>query len=738
MQRNNQRLNPEIMQLRGIEPVSEPVELKIQQTGNRPNLQSESDMLAFAESLNKFANGTLSLDRAARLQAENQAKEIYLKQQSSNKKVWKNLSEEIPAIARFNPYTKDYYNDLVAEKIAQDSIADMQLQYSQQQLSAKEPKDIEEFFAQHKEKLNTALNDEGLSPKNAIKAVESFETAKTAMTKQYIPANAEYNYKRGLGIVREKIVNKLNETDLTYLKPDEKIKTIKSTIQSITDEASQNGVVAEDLAKEVGSSLFNYIANTLDDDGGFLDEAELLQALKEIKIDGRTLNELVPNFDVQIKEFIDKSYEGSISRATRSARLEEAKTKNAYVMACMELSEYMSTLSGEPNSYENSVKIKAKIDEICSKDAYFRRCTGDVYNYAFNTNRTIEAFNSRFANKGKVAEFMTNIALNPSSVDLGQAGDLYRSGEISLEDYNSILSGYSRAKEGQLNTETQLLATQYKEQIEIIRNNQDLDDEFKQQKINEINNAYISAFRQLSNPFQQNPNAFNEYQNTFNTLTKDLDKQNKAFQKQREDDERLKILNTKLDKTKPVAEQGMFKSMTYNYKPYVPVGRKALLADRPENQINVFYANKDVSYLYNQPVSVTSPYGKARSNGKKHGGVDYAPNGGDKAGKNTLVVNVVGKGKVYKGYDKTSGKYVKVNMLKNPDCSYYVMHLNNYVMGLDNGMVVNAYTPLGYMGNTGHVVGSNGSDGTHTHIQFEYKGHTVDEKTWLNYLRNKQ
>lgn len=735
---NNQRITPEITQLRGIEPVSEPIELKVQQIGNRPSLQSESNMLAFADSLNKFANGTLSLDRAARLQAENQAKEIYLKQQTSNKKVWKKLSDEIPVMSRFNPYTKEYYNDLVAEKIAQDNISNLYLDYTQQQLATKSPKELEELFGNYQENLNKTLNDEGLSPSNSIKAIESFENAKTTLSKQYVSANAEYNYKKGLGVVREKIVNKLNELDLTGMKSDDKIKAFKSTIQTITDKSVQEGIIAEDMAKEVGSAMFSYIANTLDDDGGFLDEAELLQALKEIKIDGRTLNELIPNFEYQLKEFMDRSYENSINRATREARLEEAKTKNAYVMACMELSEYISNLAGEPNSYENSIKIKAKIDEICSRDPYYRRCVGDVYNYAFNTNKTIEAFNSRYANKGQVADLLTNIALNPNSVDIGSVGDLYKSGEISLEDYNSVLNGYSRAKEGELNAEVQLLASQYKTQMDILNNNQELDDEFKQKKINEINNAYIAAFRQLSNPFQQNPNAFNEYQKTFNTLTKDLPKQSEAYIKQREADEKLKVLNSSLDKNKPVAEQGMFKSMTYHYKSDVPIGFKGLISDGSEYVKNYFEANQDVSHLYNQSVAVTSPYGKARANGSKHSGTDYAPTGGDKAGKNTLVVNVVGKGKVFKGYDNTSGKFVKVTMVNNPDCSYYVMHLNKYVYGLNNGMVVNAYTPLGYMGNTGHVIGTNGSDGTHTHIQFEYKGRTVDEKTWLNYLRNKQ
>lgn len=728
MQNNVQRLLPEAIQLKGFSPVSEPVELRVQTGDSGMSFQNEKDMLALADSLNKFANGISSIDRALRIQADNQAREIYLSQEDKNKREWSKITKDVPFASRLNPYTKDYYNNLVAEKIAQDNISQMQLDYTKNQIATKSPDEVKEFFNVYKQNLSKDLENEGLAPRNAIKAVEAFEIAKTAATREYIPANAEYNYKKGLGLFREKLTSSLLNLDLSKMQASDKIQSITAAISKETSEATANGVISEDIAEQIGNSLFNYITTTLDDDTALLDEAELLQALKNVKIDGRTLNELIPNFDVQIKSYIDKAYDGTINKAMRASRMEEARTKNAFVMGSMELTNYIDTLSGDPNSYENSQKIKSFIETLSSKDPYYKRNKADYYQLAFNQNKVIEAFNDNYSNKGLVADYLKNATFNPNGISLENLYNDYMSGKIDGSSYKSILTSIDQSQKGDLDIDSRLLTKVYDDQIQILKRMDNLDPEFQQDIINKINTEFITAYRGLNSPTFKNPNAFNEYQRRYNEITLDIDKKNAEYVRLKKADKLIRDLNLKLDKTQPIPKQGMFKT-TYQYSQGLQVYN---INDKNFNA-HVYRANEDVSNLLNRSVSVTSPYGKARSNGKKHGGVDYAA-ANDMLGKTTLVVNVMGRGKVQTGYDKQSGNFARVTMLENPDCAYYVMHLSRFVPDLRNGMIINANTPLGYMGNTGHVIGSNGSDGTHTHVQYTYKGKVVSEWEWRKHL----
>lgn len=729
MQTNVQRLMPEATQLKGFSPVSEPVELRVHQVNKGLSFQNEKDMLALADSLNKFANGVSSVDRALRLQAENQARELYLKQEDKNKKEWSKITKSIPFASRLNPYTKDYYNNLIAEKLAQDNISEMQLEYTKNQIATKNPEEVQEFFNTYKKNLSQDLENEGLAPRNAIKAVEAFEIAKTATTKEYIPANAEYNYKKGLGLFREKLSASLLNLDLSKKQSADKIQTISALITQQATTAVENGVIAEDVAEQIGNSLFNYISTTLDDDTALLDEAELLEALKNVKIGDRTLNQLIPNFDVQIKSYIDKAYDSAINKEMRASRMEDAKTKNAFVMGSMELTSYISTLSGDSNSYENSQKIKAFIEELSSKDGYYKRNKADFYQLAFNQNKVIEAFNDSYSNKGIVADYLRNATFNPQSISMENLYNDYMQGRIDGNSYKSILTVIDQSQKNELDVEAKLLSQVNNDQIQILKKMENLEPEFQQDIINQVNSEFITAYRSLNSPNKKNPNAFNEYQRRFNEITFDIEKKNAEFIRRKREQRTIRNLNNNLNKNQKVAEQGLFKniftSKQYNIDTYKYPKHNSL-----KNKF--YYANQDVSKLINQKIYMTSPQGMR--NGKFHKGYDYAA-ATDRQSKNTLVVNVFGKGKVQTGYEANgAGKFVKVTMLSNPKCSYYVMHLDQFVTGLNNGMIINANTPLGYMGNTGRVRGAGGSDGTHTHVQFEYNGKAVDEMAWRKYL----
>lgn len=733
---NNERLLPEFSQLRGIEPSSRPVELRVQETGNRPTFQKESDMLAFADSLEKFASGTLTLDRAARLQGQEQAKNLYLQQKEQNKKVWNKLTDKAPLMSRINPYTRDYYNDLVAEQLAQSEIAQMQLEYTKTQMATKNPDELEGFFSQHKENLTKKLKEEGLAPSNAIKAIESFETAKTVASREYLPANAEYNYQKGLGVLREKMTTELLNLDTSKLQPADKIKAISSTIQKLVSGADDNGIVTEDITKELGNSLFNYVSSTLDDDIGVLDEKELLTALKEVKIGNRSLNEIVPNFDVQIKDYIDKAQDTVVNRAMRANKLEKTKIDNAFTAGTIELGVLMDSLSGEPTSSENSPKIKQFIETLSSRDPYFKVNKGAFYQFVYSQNKAIESYNDQFAYKGLVADYIRTATFNPNAVSMSKLSEDYKTGKIDSSSFRLVLGALKQAKEGALNSDAQILGTLNKDQMDILTKMDNLDPEYQKELLNNLNSTYLDCFGQLTNPYKQNPNALNIYNKKYNELTTDIEKKNAEFIRIKKANVEVQNLNHKIDKSKPLPQQGMFKSML-QYTAGLPMyGTGQVPAKQTyynSTPTNIYKANEDVSKLINRPVSVTSPYGKQRSNGSKHGGVDYAASN-DSLGKSTLVVNVAGKGRIDTGYDSRSGKFVRVTMTNNPNCAYYVMHLGSYAIGLKNGMTINGNTPLGFMGNTGHVEGSNGSDGTHTHIQYTYKNKVVSEAEWRKKL----
>ncbi len=757
--KDNERENPQKAILQGFETVSKPAELAIHHTRTKPSTAYSKNMLEFANSLNKFAQGTLAIDRIARLEAQEKAKKLYLEQENEDKLKWADLTEKQPLLSRINPYTKQYYGDLVATQIADSNISQLAHDYSVNQLISKPINELNTLIANNKQKMSEQLNNKELSPSNQIKAIEKFETSKSAIIQDYLPKNAQYKYKETRGIFRESATQRLIDLDIDYSKnkPDENIKTLENTINTIANEAFTNGIVKEDVAEELKISNFNYIEDLIFDPLNNFNEAQYLQALKNVRIDGKTLNELSSNFISDTKQYIQHCYDLALSKEERTIKLEEDKIKNARLMGNMELYAKMSELS-DPTSPESIKIMKSFVGELIKKDPYYRANLGEFYKTVSDYTGLYDNVSS-YESRHLLANYFAVATTEPYKLNLSQIQKDYDTGKLKKSDYISLLGVLADTKNKKISTEAQLLTyTHAQNQREIA--SLEINDKLKAEMQHQENEYFITAFRNLHNPEKLNPNAYNKYDNDTRYILNIAQDKSGRYDELEKQQTKLDKINADIEASKqsPAEPKRRFLQVpwakqytTGKLNPNITFVNQGIFKQSPRTTTDPTIAglgslgkaadfkisiNQTANSLYNQSVVRTSKMGHRTitdGTGKKisrmHEGEDFAP-----ANKNSLpiIANIFGDAQVYTGFQSNgAGNYIKIIPNSHKDCSILLMHLGVVAEGLQKGKFVNVknMAVLGIMGKTGNATGYT------THVQYEIKGRSVSEQEFRQYTK---
>ena len=295
-QNNNNRVKSDSVEDLTLNPQAAPVDKLVKY---QPDLTEATRTRANAEALVKIGQGIIDYDVHLQKAAQELALVAYEKTEAiHNKKEWARVSKNVEGMAKFNPYIKDSYKRLVAQDIYRSSVLKIN---SNPNLSKMSESEFSQFINDTKQEMFTAFNEVELDPIQYAEFVEKFSNDCYNISQTYTVKNSEYNYNNSLIKQGSDLAFRLGTNTYGLKTESEKTQALSNTINDKIDECLKDGIPKDDIAKNVlGVALQAYIVENADN----IKTPVLEKAIRDITIDGTPLNEIIPNYDVEIHKLL--------------------------------------------------------------------------------------------------------------------------------------------------------------------------------------------------------------------------------------------------------------------------------------------------------------------------------------------------------------------------------------------------------------------------------------------------
>lgn len=319
-QDNNNRIVSDNVRDTKLNPQSSPVDKLIRY---QPNLSESGRTKSNAEALVSIGKGIMEWDTHLQKSAQESALVAYEKTEAvNNRKEWSRVSQNVEGMAKYNPYIKDSYRNLVAQDIYRSSVLKIN---SNPNLSKMSESDFNEFINTTKDEMFTAFAEASLEPRHYSEFVEKFSNDCYKMAQTYTVKNSEYNYNNSLIKHGSDLGFKLGTNTFGLKTELEKSQALSETINNKINECLADGVPKDDIAKNViGVGLQSYIVENADT----INTPLLESVVRGIKIDGTPLSEIIPNYDFEIHKLI---------RTAKRANYEDLKSDYDYEQLCLKI-----------------------------------------------------------------------------------------------------------------------------------------------------------------------------------------------------------------------------------------------------------------------------------------------------------------------------------------------------------------------------------------------------------------
>lgn len=296
---NDSRVTPNETVNINLQPQAAPVDKTI---SYQPDLTAAKQSAATADSLAKLGQGMLNYDGYLRREANDAVLTAVADSEAEggNKKEWADVSKNIDGLAKFNPYIKDSYKTLTAQDIYRSSVLKLS---SNPNLEKMESSAFNKFVGDTKTEMLSAFKESGLDPSNYVNFVEKFSKDVYATSQVYSVKNSEYNYQNSLVYHSSDLGFQLGVNAYNAKSTSSKTEAITVALNTKLDKLSVLGVPKDDAAKVLTSGIQSYII----DNAESLSSTALEASVKDLKIYGQPINEIVPNYAYAVHQLVNQA-----------------------------------------------------------------------------------------------------------------------------------------------------------------------------------------------------------------------------------------------------------------------------------------------------------------------------------------------------------------------------------------------------------------------------------------------
>ena len=292
-QNNNSRVTPEAKEERALKPVATPVNKLINYNPafNQGNATMWNNT---ATALASIGKGMVDMDNLWRRQSEENAIKAAWETNAENRDQWKEVSKNIKGAAKFNPYNKDAYNRLKSMDIMRAGLMEFMTTPDLDKMDADKFYQLQQTKNQE---ILTAMKEAKLSPKDYGDALVQWNTSLKSIEENYVLKKAEHTFKQAQTKMASDMSFELASTMLENPDLDKSV-ACKSVIDNKIQQMSELGWAADTQVGVLFASAKGFLAKNAD----MITGAEFKAAISEIMIDGKKASEIIPNFDVQVRD----------------------------------------------------------------------------------------------------------------------------------------------------------------------------------------------------------------------------------------------------------------------------------------------------------------------------------------------------------------------------------------------------------------------------------------------------
>lgn len=297
-QNNNNRINPEKAINASLKPQATPVNKAVQY---RPDLDRANKLKGTADALANLGQGALAMSGVAQRKAKDSAINAIWETEKAgdNKKDWGKVSKNVQGLAKFNPYIQDSFKNLTAKDETNEAYRNILAIPNMDKLP---PEEIEAAAHEQRNILVERYKAAGLDSRTVAPYMEQFDRSIQQVKLNHASKYADYNYKMGLNKYAANVGQELG-LNVSGTDPSNDFFQINAVLSSKIQEMSDNGVPDDDILKVIGTGLQSYVINNAD----YVDGATLVTALKDLKINDKPVNEIVPDFDIKVRQLVKQA-----------------------------------------------------------------------------------------------------------------------------------------------------------------------------------------------------------------------------------------------------------------------------------------------------------------------------------------------------------------------------------------------------------------------------------------------
>ena len=374
-QNNNNRIVPKEALNTRLNPVSSPTNQEIKY---QVDLSKARKTAQTSDALMRLGQGVLDVDYLLDRKAQDDiiAAEYETEAQGGNKKEWADVSRNVRGMAKFNPYNKEAFRRLQANDIYREALIELSTYPDLEKL---DPEKFYQIKQDKAAKMFQSFKETGLSPKDYASVLMTWDENVKKIEMKYASDHAEFDFNQL--IIKEtsdgttELEAELMNVEDDAMKPSIFRQVIDKRIHHLDTET---GIVAPATqAKVVMSIIKNYIARNVSQ----IDDTEVLAAVTDLTLgNGKKLNEVIPNYDIAIKDLLSQAREANL----RQMKLEvETKDFQQQQLVKDVMSDFMQqTMDGKlrsPDEVQNYAKAmceKYGLDGINSMKMFQELATG--------------------------------------------------------------------------------------------------------------------------------------------------------------------------------------------------------------------------------------------------------------------------------------------------------------------------------------------------------------------------
>ena len=305
-QNNNNRITPDAAEDRKLKPAASPANKSIKYAVD--NSESAKWTNA-ANALASLGKGIMEMDVLWHYQSQENAikARAETEMQGGNKNDWAEVSKNIKGAAIFNPYNDDAFRKIQSYDICRQGLL---AAVDNPELEKMDEKSYTKLINDTQKKTLEALKSTGLQPKDYGHALMQFHKQLDNLGQKYIIAHKKYQFNQ-LKVYETSDTSTQIFAALIDAEEGEETAVCRQVLENkIKHLSTETGIVAPDTQAEVIiGGIKNYIARNANQ----LDDAEILAAISDFKLgNGQLLQEVVPNYDVMIKDLLIQAREADL------------------------------------------------------------------------------------------------------------------------------------------------------------------------------------------------------------------------------------------------------------------------------------------------------------------------------------------------------------------------------------------------------------------------------------------